>query len=309
MKQVMTRSPFYFQSENGTESTLGIKIWTGSASSIPATLTYELIKSHNSSGKATFEISELLNDYIQQNFTNTNATYIPNFVYFTLTQTESGTGAVYSGGTESFVMMALEGYIDEDYVQKYKNDGNYTLKDYSVFNEAMEYYQPTGESLNLASNSDSFSIVSSASGFSTVETPCSKFDAQKLTFVNKYGGKSDIFFTAKSSKTSNFKSDQYTSSNFDYDNLSNNFSTHTNNKLQSNGKTQVTLNTDYVNDDYNELMSQLMMSGYVWLTEGSSTQPVSVLDSSLTHKTHLNDRLVQFSVKVELDHGIAKKIK
>ena len=305
----MTRSPFYFQSENGTESTLGIKIWTGSSTSIPATLTYELNKSHNENGYATYEISELINDYIVQNFENTNATYIPNFVYFTLTQTESGTGAVYSGGTESFVMMALEGYIDGDYVQKYINDFNVTLKEYSVFNEAMEYYQPTGESLKLASNSDSFSVVSSASGFSTAETPCSKFDAQKLTFVNKYGGKSDIWFTAKSVKSSKFKSESYTSSNFDYDNLSNNFSTHTNNKIHTNGKSELTLNTDYLNEDYNELMTQLKMSDYVWLTEGSSTQPVTVRSMAHNHKTHVNDGLIQFSVKIELDHSIAKNIK
>lgn len=305
----MTRSPFYFQSANGTESTLGIKIWTGSSTSIPATLTYELNKGHNEQGYATYEISELINDYIVQNFTNTNATYIPNFVYFTLTQTETGAGAVYTGGTESFVMMALEGYLDGDFVQKYTNDFNYNLKEYSVFNESMEYHQPTGESLKIASNSDSFSIVSSASGFSTSETPCSKFDSKKLTFVNKYGGKSDIWFTAKSVESSRFKSEKYTSSNFDYNTLSNNFSTHTNNNIHTNGKKSIKLNTDYVNEDYNELMTQLKMSDYVWLTEGSNVQPVSVKSTSHNHKTHVNDGLIQFSVDIELDHDIAKSIK
>lgn len=308
MKQVMTRSPFYFQSSNGTESTLGIKIWTGSSTSIPATLTYELNKSHNEQGKATYEISELINDYIVQNFANTDATYIPNFVYFTLTQTESGIGAVYNN-YESFVMMALEGYIDGDFVQNYINDSNSNLKEYSVFNQAMEYLVPTGESLKIASNSDSFSIVSSYSGFSTSDTPCSKFDAKKLTFVNKYGGKSDVWFTAKSVQSSKFKSEEYTSSNFDYDSLSNNFNTHTNNNIHTNGKSSIKLNTDYVNEDYNELMTQLKMSDYVWLTEGSSVQPVSVKSTSHTNLTHVNDGLIQFSVDIELDHSIAKSIK
>jgi len=309
MKQVMTRSPFYFQSANGTESTLGIKIWTGSSTSIPATLTYELSKSHNEQGKATYEISELINDYIVQNFANTDATYVPNFVYFTLTQTESGTGAVYTGGTESFVMMALEGYIDGDFVQKYINDADYNLKTNLIFNEPMEYFIPTGQSLKLASNNDNFAIISSASGFSTSETPCSKFDAKKLTFVNKYGGKSDIWFTAKSVQSNRFKSETYTSSNFDYDSLSNNFSKHTNNNIHTNGKSSVKLNTDYVNEDYNELMTQLKMSDYVWLTEGSDVQPVSVKGTSHTNLTHVNDGLIQFSVDIELDHNIAKSIK
>ena len=56
-------------------------------------------------------------------------------------------------------------------------------------------------------------------------------------------------------------------------------------------------------------MTQLKMSDYVWLTEGSSTQPVTVKSMSHNHKTHVNDGLIQFSVKIQLDHNIAKNIK
>ena len=309
----MTRSPFYFQSQNGTESTLGIKIWTGSGSAVPSSFTYELNKSHTD-GVATHEISELLNDYISQSFSGTNASYIPNYAYFRLTQSESGSGAVYGTPTESFTMMALEGYIDNNStVQYYRNNFNYSLQEYYFLNEPMEYIIPEGEELKLVGNSDSFTVTPvstiSSPDFSISNTPCSKFDSKKLTFVNKYGGKSDIWFTAKSTRTDNFKSETFRSSTFDYVNLGNNQTMHSNSKIGTNGQITMTLNTDFLNDQYNELFTQLKMSEYVWFTEGGNTTPASIKDMSHTHKTHLNDGLIQYTVKIELDHSIAKNFK
>ena len=75
----MTRSPFYFQSANGEQSTLEIRVWTGSSTAVPANATYTLSKEHNSAGYATYEISELIRDYITQDYTaDTDAQFAPN---------------------------------------------------------------------------------------------------------------------------------------------------------------------------------------------------------------------------------------
>ena len=65
-KQIYTRTPFYTQ-YTSTEDvvTLELRVWAGSESNKPVTPSYTL--SRTASGEAfTFEIAELINDYIEQ---------------------------------------------------------------------------------------------------------------------------------------------------------------------------------------------------------------------------------------------------
>ena len=109
MRKLYTRSPIFVQSSTGTSAELSIKIWTGSKSSVPSVDTYTLSKSHNSNGKATFEVSDLLSDYIEHSFTGTYES-APVYVKFTIDET---------GGNEDegVVLLAVDGYTEGDYVQ------------------------------------------------------------------------------------------------------------------------------------------------------------------------------------------------
>ena len=71
MRKLYTRSPIFVQSSTGTDVEVGVRIWTGGLSDIPSTNTYTLNKAHNSNGKATFEVSDLLSDYIEHSFSGT----------------------------------------------------------------------------------------------------------------------------------------------------------------------------------------------------------------------------------------------
>jgi hypothetical protein len=42
-----------------------------------------------------------------------------------------------------------------------------------------------------------------------------------------------------------------------------------------------------------------MQSEDIWITEGSNTLPVAIKDSSFTYKTHLNDKLVNYTVQFD----------
>ena len=80
------------------------------------------------------------------------------------------------------------------------------------------------------------------------------------------------------------------------------------------GKESITLNTNYLSEDYNEVIKQLMMSEQVWLTRLDNPAPDSnnletVLavipkTQSVTYKTSLNDRLVQYTV--DFDYAFDK---
>ena len=42
-----------------------------------------------------------------------------------------------------------------------------------------------------------------------------------------------------------------------------------------------------------------MLSEYVWLEKGYLTLPVNITTSKLDKKTHINDKLINYSIEVE----------
>ena len=93
-------------------------------------------------------------------------------------------------------------------------------------------------------------------------------------------------------KSDNFKRNIFTYSSSNYDTTS-----HQNQIFNKNGNIKYTLNTNYMIEAYNEVMEDILLSEYVWITYGGVTyNPVVVTSSSLTFKTSLNDRLIQYTI-------------
>ena len=90
MRKLYTRSPIFIQSSTGTDAEVGIRIWEGSSSAVPSTNTYTLTKSHNSNGEATFEVSDLISDYIEHSFSGTYESR-PIYVRFYVIETLGST--------------------------------------------------------------------------------------------------------------------------------------------------------------------------------------------------------------------------
>jgi hypothetical protein len=116
MSLIYTRSPFFIQSTSGSTATVSLYVWNGNSSDVPSTPQYSLSKSHNSDGKATFEVSELIRDYVDQSF---NGDYVTEAVWVYISMADgAGTGV-------SSKYLATDGYIDEDFVQYWsKSDSN-----------------------------------------------------------------------------------------------------------------------------------------------------------------------------------------
>lgn len=373
MRKLYTRSPIFVQSESGTSVELGIRIWTGATASVPSTNTYTLSKSHNANGKATFEVSELIADYIEHSFSGTFSS-APVYVRFYLI--EQG-GSTFNSDT----ILALDGYTEGDVVQYYKSsdygtsdesllmtygdlatpddtvtviptqgaqsviffkDGvqkfTYTLSTATNSTDEVEYATPSGQSASTfyarvildggtiidetcadeimefitELDIDTVYVVGSDGNAEVIKVhalPCNKYEQSKLTFVNKFGALQDIHFSAKNSKSYSFKGSEYKSFNFDYDNLSNNYSSHGVREFNKNGEVKHKLNTDYLPESYSDYFKELLVSESVWMEHKGSVVPVVVSKSSLEHKTHLNNGLVQFTIDVTESHNIANNIR
>ena len=106
------------------------------------------------------------------------------------------------------------------------------------------------------------------------QEPCTKYEPYKVTFVNKFGALQDMWFSLKSTESLNTTGETYKANVVDFSTLT--YATYKPQVAQYNklGKESITLNTNYISEDYNEVIKQLMMSEQVWVTKLTDTEEV-----------------------------------
>lgn len=82
------------------------------------------------------------------------------------------------------------------------------------------------------------------------------------------------------------------------------------------GTKQVTINTRYISDEFNDFFNGLLMSNEVQLLSPVKTGddavkavpvPINIKDSGITYKTNLKDKLVQYSFTFEYAHNLKRR--
>ena len=124
-----------------------------------------------------------------------------------------------------------------------------------------------------------------------------KYDPYKITFVNKFGALQDLWFFKRtnevlSTKTEKFKRNIIVNGAYDT-------SRHQQKILTKNGSEKLTLNTGFYPEEYNDVFKQMQLSEDCWIEINSQTLPINVSSSSLNYKTHLNDKLINYTIEVE----------
>ena len=131
---------------------------------------------------------------------------------------------------------------------------------------------------------------------------CSIYDPIRVTFVNKYGALQDLWFDKKSINSIEVQSSDYKSSVMNLSSLTYDTSAHQNRVLDLVGKESITMNTGYIDESFNEVFRQLMLSEQVWmtrLTDKEEVLPLRPKTQSLQFKTRTNDKLVNYTVEFD----------
>lgn len=129
---------------------------------------------------------------------------------------------------------------------------------------------------------------------------CSKYDAINLMYVNKSGMKTYFPFILKSIEKIKSSSDTFNRSLVDYNGLSSNSGLHASRKRITGTKQSFVLNSDWIAEYYVKQLEELLLSEYVWLVKGAENPvPVNVTTSTMEKKTHLNDKLINYSIELE----------
>jgi len=318
------------------EVTLGLSIWEGMKdnSDFIDNPTYSIAK-NPTDGMTTFEISEFVRDFIEQN-SNTSAGTV--WVYATLSDNDT----FIQPYDRQYLFLATEGYNTrkEGVATVYNSDSavmlaqpntDITIPEGMTIN--IPVYSDEEGSYSIDSGSDvSFSTLISTQAVSSLNTErihnipvsstdsvveikhfgdvihtinvsvadCSKYPANMLTFVNKFGAKQDLYFNMKSTQRVTAKSEDFKRNTLDFSDLTANSLKHARKRVVKTTNETFKLNTGFITENNAQAIEELLVSEYVWLTQEDSTViPVNITDNSITRKTHLNDKLIQYTINVE----------
>ena len=159
-------------------------------------------------------------------------------------------------------------------------------------NTAIEYATSTTATLT------SVDIVTGGSTetIKVEEQHCEKFTNMPVTFVNRFGALQRVNFFLKSIESIDIEREEYkantltTGATYSV----NNHQYKTRNIM---GREKIILNTGYVNDSYNQVIEELLMSPRCWLFKHNQQLPIIPQNKQVTFKTSLNDRLANYTLE------------
>ena len=158
-------------------------------------------------------------------------------------------------------------------------------------------------------------FVSSASGVEVFKVNTLEeclYTPIKVTFVNKFGAFQDLIFFKKSIDKTSVKGEEFKTAVFDQATLTYKTYQHQRTQFMVQGTDSITMNTGYISEDYNQVIEQLMLSEQVWatfITDTEEVRPLVPKTKSFTHKTQLNDKLIDYTIEFDIANNKINNIR
>ena len=292
---------------------------------IGGVLRYTIVKNASVGEVVTFEIAELIRDYISQNFTGGQTAPITISTSGSKIQQWTGQNATGSEVTAAFTIThtAVDGYgtFMEGVNPTLANDSLWLLSK-DVIKNGYYIYAPLNSSgwvsqisalgvfQQVEFQSNTTTLTVGATDLNIVRVDCTKYgDGNKITFLNKFGALQDLWFFLKKVKSTDSTKETYNSNTISNTSGTATYSVNAATKTVYNktAKQKVTLSSGYYPEGANAFFEELLLSDKVWLTQADPYNPateqivpVIINTSSFTYKTSLNDRLIDYTMEFEM---------
>ena len=127
-------------------------------------------------------------------------------------------------------------------------------------------------------------------------TEC-KYEPYKLSFINKFGALQDVWFFKRSNKQLSTKKEDFKRNTL----IGNSYAIdrHQQKNLYKMGNEKMDLNTGFYPEEYNEVFKEMQLSEDCWIEIKDKVLPVNISDSSFSYKTSLNDKLINYNIKID----------
>jgi|TARA_R110000824_G_scaffold164213_1_gene340363 hypothetical protein len=329
MSIIKIRSPRY-ETLTTPSGALSAKLELSTGATVAGlTLKYTIVKSCTAGQTVSYEIAELVRDYLTPTITLDPANYPENQIkirrVITFYDAANAGGSVVSGGN-SVDYSGYDGYgtfmdganptisatdIVYLFTPEYKTGGNvYNLYVPEGEGGAFQLIDSSGEmgTQDFAAGDTSDTNRSVVVNFKRIN--CTKYGAgRKIVFINKWGGVQELWFFLKKVETTNAQSENYQrnlintsdATNPTYDTKSHAITT-----FNKQAKQLHSLSSGYYPEWCNAWFEELILSEYVWMVRPKYSTPatneivpVTIKTSNLLHKTSVNDRLIEYTMEFE----------
>ena len=150
---------------------------------------------------------------------------------------------------------------------------------------------------------DTITITSETGGTTviTLEEICEpKYTPLNIIFYNKFGALQNVWFFKKNTTTLNVRNENYKRSIMDFSSTPTySEQAHQVKTFNANGREVLQANTGFIDEQYNEVIKQLLLSEEVWVDNGTDVLPIRPITNSLTFKTSVNDKLINYTLDFE----------
>ena len=275
---VRARSPYIiFINEVGqTSGKIELRIWKNGETK-PTLPTYSFTKAIPSATQTLlrFNISPYLKDFISNELNDVDTW----FCYFEC--------RLFSNNVE-LTAQKIEGLAVNGYTT-FLQGQNYSESNANRFTNIKRQIK-VGSTNKL--HTFSTGVISEITATNVEETCEPILEPQLLQFVNRYGGLDFIWFFKMRTDSISTESKEYKllQPNLNYDTTIGQ-----NAKYNFNGKQSVRMNTGFVNENYNELIQDLILSEKVWI----NSIPAIVKSSGAEFKTQIRNKNINYEVEFE----------
>lgn len=308
---------------------LNIYVWSGAKSSVPSTPTYEIenINPLSRNGNTEVDISKYINDNLTTNLiTNTNTSlndansmvwakteviyYIDGVAqdpeFEAIDSAVKGYGYALDGINPT---IPINNYLSTTIEQKVNRNGVYLFS----------FLGSETESTTIKLNDLTLIKTASANSIDLVQTVYIKvseftedyieiykddvlmttllvtdeprYEPLDIVFINKEGQIQTITFFKEKTDTLNITRESYESSTGQPIN-----GTHQFKNYNVNGRESFSMNSGFVNEDNNELFTQLLLSEKVWNIKDNVYIPLNLGSETIEYKTRNKDRLINYKI-------------
>ena len=141
-------------------------------------------------------------------------------------------------------------------------------------------------------------------------TEC-KYDPSKVSFMNKFGVVQDLYFFKRRDDSVNVTKDSFKANTLNFGTTALSYSTSVpqNKDFNVNGSKSLKLNTGFVDEQFNEVIKQLLMSENVWINEDSKVYPIRPKTDSLEMKKSVNNKLIDYAIDFDYSFDTINSIR
>ncbi len=327
--KILTNSPYYVNlTATGLESaTIEIYLYTGTqTTNRQATPKYTLTSTAVNSN-VTFEIAELIKDYVPMNYEGGTYTSNTCWVDYRTKTVINGTESAFSSYTQDYACLGysyfteLANYESEaahlqssNYLQRLSGTTTYIPYDKNVVTKFRVYTGDVFNETNVSSSVLSGQII----GHVTVTTDITKIEFDnnnngtetlyveniseckhtpyKLTFINKEGALEDLWMFKKSELSMDVKRKEYQNNQMN----ANGTFVRSNHQFKTMGiesRQKLNMNSGFVPEVMNENFRQLLQSEFVWITWLGLVVPVTLKKTDIKFQTRLDDKLINYDIE------------